>query len=467
VVEQAIAGGATIIQLREKNASTRAFVDLAQRVKRITSTQNVRLIINDRVDVALAVDADGVHIGEDDMPIDLARRILGPNKIIGITVSTPEAAAVAVAQGADYLGTDAIFPTTTKTDKTAIGVETFSKITKATSLPVVAIGGINASNIQQVMEAGAAGIAVVSAIVTADDVCQAACSLVQLVNKYVSKTGDAPQQQLSSQTLQGRIGAILQVVKDKKALIHHITNLVVTNLTANATLAVGASPVMAHAQEEVADMVKHAGALVLNMGTLDQNWVASAHLAAKTASKLNIPVVFDPVGAGATPYRSKISSEMVNTHLINILKGNYGEISTMAGDATAKVVGVDSVCGSSVPEKLVLEYAAKLKNVVAMSGPVDLISDGQRVLGVENGHPMMGLVTGLGCVATTVVAIFASAERDYLLATAGAMALVGVAGERAAKYAHTPAQFEVAFLGELYKITPSELSAECRVRQFN
>lgn len=184
VVAQAIAGGATAVQLREKAASTREMVELALALRRVTREAGVALIIDDRVDVALAVDADGVHVGQDDMPAALARRLIGPERILGVTAGTEEEARRAEADGADYLGCTAVFPTATKPDhREPLGLEGLERLVRAVRIPVVAIGGIHAANAADVVARGAAGVAVVSAVMAADDVRAAARQLREAVER--------------------------------------------------------------------------------------------------------------------------------------------------------------------------------------------------------------------------------------------------------------------------------------------
>lgn len=188
VVEEAIKGGVDCVQLREKNIDTRQFVEIAQTIKYITDRHNVPLIINDRIDVALAVKADGVHLGQDDMPLPIARTLVPHSMIIGISVSTVNEAIEAQRDGADYIGAGSVFPTSTKDDISGIiGLEGLQEITKAVSIPVIAIGGIQIHNAQDVMEHGAGGIAVVSAIVCADNPFEAACTLKSIVKNAKEK----------------------------------------------------------------------------------------------------------------------------------------------------------------------------------------------------------------------------------------------------------------------------------------
>jgi thiamine-phosphate pyrophosphorylase len=182
VVEAALRGGATVIQLREKEASTREFIALGQRLQELCRARQVPLIINDRLDVALALGADGVHVGQDDMPVGLARQLLGPEKIVGATASTPQEARQAEADGADYLGCNAVFYTPTKTDTGApLGIEGFRRLVQTVSIPIVAIGGIEAANAAKLIQAGAAGVAVVWAVWAADDPEAAAREICQVV----------------------------------------------------------------------------------------------------------------------------------------------------------------------------------------------------------------------------------------------------------------------------------------------
>lgn len=173
-VERAIAGGASVVQLREKDCSSREFYELALRVKRITESNNVPLIINDRIDICLAADADGVHLGQSDIPCREARRILGADKLIGVSAALPEEARQAQANGADYLGIGAVFPTSTKDDARAVSLETLREIRAAVTIPFVVIGGVNAKSITRLYGMGIDGAAVVSAVVAQKDITAAA-----------------------------------------------------------------------------------------------------------------------------------------------------------------------------------------------------------------------------------------------------------------------------------------------------
>ena len=180
IIEEAIKGGTTIVQLREKTASTKEFYQLALKVKEITSKYDVSLLINDRIDIALAVDSDGVHIGQDDMPADIARKIIGKDKILGVSASTVAEAKKAEADGADYIGSGAVFPTATKDDADSVSKLQLKEIVHSIDIPVVAIGGITLENADTLKDTGIAGFSVVSAIMSADNPREASQKLKEI-----------------------------------------------------------------------------------------------------------------------------------------------------------------------------------------------------------------------------------------------------------------------------------------------
>ena len=182
IVQAALRGGVTVVQYREKNASTRRMIEEALELRDLCRAHGVPFIVNDRVDVALAVDADGIHLGQDDMPASLARRLIGRDKILGVSAENVTQARAAVAEGADYIGASPIFATPTKPDAPPpMGVQGLQEIARVCAIPIVAIGGLNTTNVASMMRAGAAGVAVVSAIVSVEDVERAARELKQIV----------------------------------------------------------------------------------------------------------------------------------------------------------------------------------------------------------------------------------------------------------------------------------------------
>jgi hydroxyethylthiazole kinase len=255
----------------------------------------------------------------------------------------------------------------------------------------------------------------------------------------------------------------LVALREQKPLIHNITNYVVMNYTANALLAMGASPVMAHAQNEVEDMVAFAGALVLNIGTLTDDWISSMIKAGKKASELDTPIILDPVGSGATPLRTNSAKNIISQTNIKVIRGNASEILSLR-DENSKTKGVDSIHSVDEAAEAARNLADELHTTLAITGPVDLITDGTRVLRVSNGHPLMGYVTGTGCTATATIGAFLAVDKDPLSATATALAFYGLAGEIAAETASAPGSFMIQLLDALYTITPEKLREGCKIQ---
>lgn len=257
---------------------------------------------------------------------------------------------------------------------------------------------------------------------------------------------------ITSHTIWSGISAI----RDQSPVIHNITNYVVMNSTANALLALGASPVMAHAENEVKDMVGIASALVINIGTLSDPWIRAMFKAAMRAGERQIPIVLDPVGAGATPYRTQIARELIEAVPPAILRGNASEILAVASDE-GKTKGVDSLAASEQALEVAQELNRSYGSVVCISGETDYIVGNGCVVKIMNGHPLMTRVTGLGCTATALCGAFAAVHDDYLTATAQAMAVMGIAGELAAEKAAGPGTLQVLFLDALYSLSEGEI----------
>lgn len=264
-------------------------------------------------------------------------------------------------------------------------------------------------------------------------------------------------------TTQTPYSAILSAAREKTPLVHHITNYVTVNDCANITLCAGGAPVMAHAPEEVEEMVQYAGALVLNIGTLDKAQIESMIKVGKAAAERDIPIILDPVGAGATTMRTDAAQQLMDQLPIAILKGNAGEIGVLAG-VDAKVRGVDSAGITGDPVEITRAYAKRTGMTVVMSGQTDIISDGSRVLLVENGHPLMGAISGTGCMAASVTGVCAAVGPDRLTSAAAALATFGIAGERATQRASGPGSFKVALFDALAALTPDDLIRDARIR---
>jgi hydroxyethylthiazole kinase len=258
-------------------------------------------------------------------------------------------------------------------------------------------------------------------------------------------------------------GATLRQLRERKPLVHQITNYVVMNETANATLALGALPVMAHAREEVQEMVRLAGALVLNIGTLSPHWVDAMLLAGKEANAIGVPVVLDPVGAGATSYRTETAKRLLAEVDVAVLRANQGEVATLVG-ISAEVRGVESIDAGGDPTELARAAASTLGLVASVTGAVDHVSDGGRTVAIANGHPLLASVTGTGCMSTAVTGCFVAVKKDDPFAAAAeALVAFGVAGEVAARGARGPGTFQVNLYDALAALDPDGLDARARV----
>jgi hydroxyethylthiazole kinase len=257
-------------------------------------------------------------------------------------------------------------------------------------------------------------------------------------------------------------GDSLRRLRDAKPLIHQITNYVVMNETANATLALGALPVMAHAREEVEEMAAIAGALVLNIGTLSPHWVDAMLLAGRVANERGIPVVLDPVGAGATTYRTETAKRILDEVDVTVLRGNAGEVATLVG-VDAEVRGVESIGAGGDPADLARQAGRQLGLVASVTGVVDHVSDGKTVVAIENGHPLLAAITGTGCMSSALTGCFLAVNHDAPLdAAAEALVAFGVAGEDAAEGAKGPGSFHVALYDALAALDPDTLDARAR-----
>lgn len=247
------------------------------------------------------------------------------------------------------------------------------------------------------------------------------------------------------------VTTLLHAIRSKSPLVHNITNYVVMNNNANALLSIGASPVMAHAPEEVEDMVSIASSLVVNIGTLSPLWVDAMKLAMKKASGLGKPVVLDPVGAGATPYRNAVLKELLETAPPSIIRGNASEIQALHS-AQSKTKGVDSTIAS----ESAIDAARALSNtygcVTVISGAVDYIVSSDSIAEVDAGDPMMAKVTGMGCTASAILGACVAVEDDRSKAAYSGMMLMGMAGEIAAKKAQGPGSMQMHFLDALWTL---------------
>ena len=247
------------------------------------------------------------------------------------------------------------------------------------------------------------------------------------------------------------LSAAIAAVRTQSPLVHNITNYVVMNNSANALLAIGASPVMAHWVSEMEEMTAIAGALVLNIGTLDDKWIDAMVVAGMAALRLGTPIVLDPVGVGATSQRTGAAMKIIEHCRPTIIRGNASEIMALV-DANVKSKGVDSSASSDDALESAKRLAVDTGAVVVISGAIDYITNGVDVYTVEGGNPIMTSVTGMGCTSTAIVGAFAAVVEDPMVAATAAMAVMSLAGERAAEYSRGNGSMQVNFLDELYNL---------------
>ncbi|HBJ76784.1 MAG TPA: hydroxyethylthiazole kinase [Porphyromonadaceae bacterium] len=245
------------------------------------------------------------------------------------------------------------------------------------------------------------------------------------------------------------------LIREQTPLIHNITNYPAMNFTANVLLALGASPLMSFAEEEMEEIVSRCNALVVNIGCIDRFQIKSIEHAVQTASSLGKRWVFDPVGIGISKLRSEFSTRLITQYQPSVIRGNASEILFLAGE-NVEGRGVDSLCESSMAIEKAQHLAHSTGSIVAVSGKVDYITDGNRVCEIHNGDPIMGSVTAMGCASTAVIGAFLSVSVDAFQATTHAVALMGLAGEKSAQNSKGAGSFVVNFLDTLYNFNPKE-----------
>jgi len=263
-------------------------------------------------------------------------------------------------------------------------------------------------------------------------------------------------------TMERNLWKHIQSVKLHAPLVHNITNYVVMNNTANALLAVGASPVMAHAKAEVRDMVAIAHSVVINIGTLDEYWSEAMLMAAETAHSLDKPWVLDPVGAGATPFRDDVLHKLLQFKP-TVIRGNASEIIALADANRTATKGVDSTAESNEAVAAANSISVQYDTLVCISGATDIITDGSQMIFVRNGHPLMTKVTGLGCSASALIGAFIGVVENRTEATAAAMALMGIAGELAEQQSDGPGSLQLKLLDKLYNLSEEEFLHHIRI----
>lgn len=472
-VEQSILGGATLIQLREKTADTGKFLETAKRIHAITKKHGVPLLINDRLDIALAIDCEGVHVGQDDMPVVECRRMLGEDKIIGLSITNREeydSALEADKAGAnlDYFGVGAIYGTFTKKLRAEpLGLsgarDLFAYITEkekglSQKHKFVTIGGIkpeNTPSVRYMCGETCNGVAVVSCIIAAQDAKQ----VTEVLTKQWHDAVVEPVPQLTSDTLD-KIDSFFGT----PTFVHHITNNVVKNCSANITIAIGSSPAMSETKAEFHEFAAIPNAsLLLNMGTATSDGVETFLAAGQAYNAARRPVVFDPVGGGASEARKSAVKTLLKGIRMSVIKGNDGEIFSAAGMA-GKMRGVDSIGVSVLDERIKAAYklSSDANTVVVMTGKKDVVMSpsGQYVL-VDNGDELLTQITGSGCMLGSVItSIVAGHVGDVFDAALAGLLLYTIASEKAGPLSDGPGTFVPRLIDEISKLAKTGVKVE-------
>lgn len=463
-VEEALRGGATMVQLREKELQGEALEQEAREILALCRQYGVPLLINDDVMLAKKIGADGVHVGQDDMSAAKARELLGEDAIIGVTARTVEQALAAQEAGADYLGSGAVFGTSTKKDAKPMDPAYFQQICESVSIPVVAIGGVTLDNIRELEGRKMSGFAIVSGIFAAEDIETRTRDLWKAAQELC---------------LPGQVSRLKKEILRRHPVVQCITNIVTVNDCANALLAVGASPTMAHHPEEMEEFAAVCDALVCNMGATESLEAMMAAGKADTAGPSR-PVVIDPVGCATSAFRRRKCLELIDAVHPACIRGNGAEIRALATDhRTAR--GVDDLflqektegpadkngqSGAEISEdqpssdfslsEETVRCARQLSRmtgaIVIASGETDYVVCGDRVYSVRGGSAWMTRVTGTGCMLSVLLGAFLSVENSALSAAA-CCGMMNVCAERAQE--HTAAEhggtgtFRVHLIDEL------------------
>ncbi len=261
---------------------------------------------------------------------------------------------------------------------------------------------------------------------------------------------------------QKKLWDIFQIVKKTNPLVQNITNFVVMEYVANVLLAAGASPIMSNIHHEFEDLTKALAAVSINIGMLDEVWIANINKNVKLANERSIPIVLDPVASGATNFRTNFSKELLEKYKIDVIRGNASEIgSLISQDMSGK--GVDSTISSDEVIDIAIEISKKYSAIICVSGENDYIINGLEIYKISNGHALMQKVTGMGCALGALIAAFLGASNDYLFASLSAISLYGVVGELASKNTEGPGSFKMKFIDKLYNISQEEFLSTLKI----
>ncbi|XP_006457334.1 hypothetical protein AGABI2DRAFT_229699, partial [Agaricus bisporus var. bisporus H97] len=507
-LEEALQGGVTVVQIREKNTETEEFIQIAKASKALCDRYNVPILVNDRVDVALAINAHGVHLGQTDMTVAQAKILLPKGSIIGVSCNNIEHVKEAIKDGANYIGIGPVWDTKTKAlTNPIIGVRGVGQMLEAldgTNVKAVAIGGIKSSNLLRTLYGSVSstrhaldGVAVVSEIIASRNPKEAASRLAGIIQAFRAEfaivqgwtfesklygQNDAPP---TTDEILDRVVKLMAKIKELGPLVHQITNNVVATQSANITLALGASPIMATAPEEMEDLERIVGALLVNIGTLTAATLEGMRKAGFHANSFRKPLIFDPVGFGASQFRKGSANELLNIYQASVIKGNAGELAALAGSGEVESKGVDSIgTGFKDPVTFVKQLSRRERCIVVMTGPTDYISDGKTVVSLRNGHDILGKITGSGCIAGSSIASYCAAasatasedgyqsntegslvKGDMLLGAIAGVLVLTIAAEIAVEldYVRGPGTFLSGLIDALWTLTADDVVRRAKI----
>ncbi|PPQ63739.1 hypothetical protein CVT24_004248 [Panaeolus cyanescens] len=458
------------------------------------------MVINDRVDVALAVKADGVHLGQTDMSVRDAQRLLPAGSIIGVSCNNVEHIKQAIEDGVDYVGIGAVYGTQTKKlSQPIIGVRGVGRMLALLDDDRFS-GGIKSTNLLRTLHGVVSttghpldGIAVVSDIVASREPEAATRTLSTIFKEFqsnfkgeslgleiVSKQDVSP---LTHDDILDGVYKLVQEIRKLNPLVHQITNTVVATQSANVTLAAGASPIMATEPLEMDDMSRICGALLVNIGTMRADTLEAMLIAGESANKYQKPIVFDPVGVGASAFRKANVNTLLNHWQASVIKANAGEIAVLAENSEVLSKGVDSVgSGFRDPALVVKSLAKRERCVIVLTGATDYISDGVNVVSLANGRDVLGQITGSGCILGSCIASYcataASLSRkdpqqhngtvfrgDMFTAAIAGVLVLTVAAEVATERSdvHGPGTFLPGLIDTLWTLTPEQVRSRAKL----
>ncbi|KAG6867622.1 hypothetical protein C0993_000433 [Termitomyces sp. T159_Od127] len=452
-----------------------SFIEIAAKSKEICNKYNVPIIINDRIDIAIAVNARGVHLGQTDMSVAQARKLLPQGTVIGVSCNNADHVRAAIRDGADYIGIGAVWGTQTKQLTSPLvgvrGVGALLELLDGTGVKAVAIGGIKVDNVLRTVHGSVSrtghtldGVAIISEIMASRDPRKSAMTLSVIFNSFNPSLPPtlSPKGPSLGEAIVEKVIGLMSVTKVVNPLIQQITNIVVAMQSANMTLSLGASPIMTSEPQEMEDLGRSISALLINIGTMRSDGKEGMLKGGLVANRNKRPIVFDPVGIGASEFRKEMTRDLLNTFQASVIKGNAGELANLAGSREVSSKGVDSI-GSGFKDPI--GFTRQLARKETLTGPVDYISDGTNVVALSNGDDMLGEITGSGYEEYVMGKLV---QGDMLLGAVAGIMVFTIAAEMAVQREDVkgPGTFLPALIDELWNLEPSTVRSLARIEVF-